>query len=378
MAEIYLDNAASTPPDPRVLSQYGHVSKYVWGNPSNTLHDAGKMAKDVLENARTRAGHALGLDPKGLIFTSGATEANNLALKGAQCLHTGRCALVVSAIEHPCVKETAQLLANRGVVVREVKVNPNGQINLQSLERAITDSPRATLVSIMAVNNETGVIQPISKAAQIAHANGALFHTDATQAIGKLPLGEVREADMISLSGHKIHGIKGIGALWVRPGVGVDPILQGGGQEHGLRSGTTPVPLTTALAAAIELAEYDKAWLAHIRPHMRAFERAVALGAPGARITGGGSPRVPNISHISFPFNTPVASLLKDVSVSAGSACGCAKKKPSYVMEAMGNSGNRASNCVRVSAGRFTHPEDLAVAAREIIAVANKIKKQKS
>ncbi len=378
MVEIYLDNAASTPPDPRVLAEYDHISKYVWGNPSNTLHEAGKLAKNILEQARWRVGRALGLDPRGIVFTSGATEANNLALKGAQCLHNRKCALVVSAIEHACVKETAQLLANKGIIVREVKVNPNGQINLESLERAISDSPTASLVSIMAANNETGVIQPIAQAAQIAHKNGALFHTDATQAIGKMPLGEIRGADMISLSGHKIHGMKGIGALWVRPGINMSPILQGGGQEHGLRSGTTPVPLATSLAAALELAEHDKGWLEGIRPHIRNFEREVAAQAPGARITGNGSRRVANISHISFPFNTPVASLLHKVAASTGSACGCDKKQPSYVMVAMGAPAKRAANCVRISAGRFTQPEDLRLAAQEIIEAAKTIKQQKS
>lgn len=377
MPEIYLDNAASTPPDPRVLAEYDYVSRHVWGNPSNTLHHAGRTANAILENARRRAGNALGVDPRGLIFTSGATEANNLALRGARCLQTNRCVLVISAIEHACVRETAQALANSNMIVREVKVHPNGQIDLEALERAITDSPGAALVSVMAVNNETGVIQPVFQASQLAHRHGALFHTDATQAVGKMPLGEILQADMISLSGHKIHGVKGIGALWIRPGVDVGPMFLGGGQEHGLRSGTTPVPLAASLAAALEIAENDKSWLANIRPHMRKFERDVVRYAPGAQISGKAARRVPNISHLTFPYEIPVAELLQNLSISTGSACGCAKQAASYVLQAMRVPNNRASNCVRISAGRFTSPKDLDIAAKEIIRAARAIKQQK-
>jgi len=369
MDEIYLDNAASTPVDPRVLDVYVQGTKHFIGNPSNIKHRHGKQAKQILEKARTNIASSLNLDPRGLIFTSGATEANNMALRGLGCLQAGPCSIIVSQIEHPCVDESIKFLIKRGLQIIPIATLPSGLIDLNSLKYILATSANPRLISIMAVNNETGVIQPIPEIAEMAHQRGVLLHTDAVQAVGKVNPQFLKNADMISMSAHKINGPKGVGALWVRPNIILSPLIVGGGQEAGLRSGTTPVPLVMAFEAAVNLAHNDVEWINQIGPAMIVLEKTLSK-IPGSVVNGLEAPRVPTIKNLSFPFNRQVIDDIINVAVSAGSACGCTKAKPSKVLLAMGRPENLASNSVRISAGRHnTVPEILTAQTRLLNAI---------
>jgi len=374
-SDIYLDNAASTPVDARVLAEYCKVAKDCWGNPSNVNNNYGVCAKDILERSRFNIGETLGLDPRGIIFTSGATEANNLALKGIDCLQNGRCAIAISAIEHPCIEQAAGRLQNMGITVKMIPVLPNGTVDLNALQQALASNPPIKLVSIMAVNNETGVVQPINQIADLAHTYGALCHTDATQAIGKAPLDFLNKVDMMSLSGHKINGPKGIGALWVRPGINMHPMLQGGGQESGLRSGTTPVPLVAALAKALKIACKDTKWTQKLYPYLKQLETTIQTQYPEAHVNGLEGLRTASVSNIAFPYQTPVIDNITGVALSAASACSCSKPEPSRVLQRMGLPENYAANALRVSIGKVNTPKEIQ---RATTLIMNGIEKSKN
>ena len=373
MREIYLDNAASTPVDQRVLNAYNEASQTFFGNPSNIKHKSGVQASNAVEAARSKIGELLGLDPRGIIFTSGATEANNLALKGIACLQKKRCSVLISSIEHACVNDSANSLIERGIRVKKIATMANGQINLSSMSKLASNSNQLKLVSTILVNNETGVIQPLPKIIGIAKAHGALVHTDAVQAIGKVPLDILRYADLVSISGHKIGGPKGIGLLWVRPGLKIYPLLVGGGQERGARSGTLPVPLIVAFSKAIEIATKQTSWLGMVNKEMRLLENRILQEVPGAVINGGSSPRVAHISNISFPFKAQIIDHLPGIAASSGAACSCPKKQPSAVLLSMGAPSSMAKNCLRLSAGRDTTQQQIRSAATLIVDAAKKL-----
>jgi len=373
MREIYLDNAASTPIDPRVMKVLHDASIRFFGNPSNIKHQHGRLAKDAMEKARKKIGKYLGLDYRGIIFTSGATEANNLALRGIACLQQKKCSAIISSVEHSCVDESAKFLLKRGVNVKAIPTLSNGQINLKVLSDMIKSSQDLKFISVITANNETGVIQQIEEVIRFARWKGAYVHTDAVQAIGKISLAVVKHADMISISGHKIHGPKGIGLLWVKPGLKISPLLVGGGQESGIRSGTSPVPLIVAFAKAIEIAVKDKAWIYTIDGPMRNLEKQILTQIPGTILNGAASPRIPNISNISFPSRGLLIDKLQGLAVSSGAACSCLKPQPSKVLLSMGLTNSLAKNSIRISAGRFTTPEDIARAAHLLIAAAKNI-----
>jgi cysteine desulfurase len=379
MQEIYLDNAASTPIDSRVLNSYIDASLTLFGNPSNVKHLHGKAAKAALETARAKIGQCLGLDPRGIIFTSGATEANNLALRGITCLQNKKCSALISSIEHACVDESAKFLLKRGIDVKAVPTRPNGQIDIEALAKMIKKSRKLKLISTLLVNNETGVIQPLQQIIELAKKEGdrtgsrVLVHTDAVQAIGKVSPKILKHADLVSISGHKINGPKGIGFLWVKPGLKISPILVGGGQEQGIRSGTTPLPLIVAFAKAVEIATKDTKWLGPVDKAMRQLERRVVAEIPGTTINGGGAPRVPNISNLSFSLQEQLIDHLPGLAVSSGAACSCPKPQPSKVLLSMGVDDARAKNCLRISASRNTTPQEIQRAANIIIATAKKL-----
>jgi cysteine desulfurase len=370
MREIYLDNAASTPMDPRVVSILTQASIGIFGNPSNYKHAHGREAKNALDRARKNIGDRLGVDPSGLIFTSGATEANNLALRGISCLQKGHCSAIVSSIEHACVDQSLKFLLNRGVHVQAIPTATNGQIDVKALQKMVMNSKNLKLITVMSVNNETGVIQPLEEVVRVARWKGALVHTDAVQAIGKVNLKILQQVDMFSLSGHKINGPKGIGCLWVRPGLKISPLLVGGGQEFGIRSGTSPVPTILAFEKAVEIALTDQGWLKTVGGAIEALEEKIIMNVPGARINGRSAPRVPNISNISFSSSQPVIDKVKGVALSAGAACGCSKTQPSKVLLTMGVPETSAKNCIRVSAGRFNTEAEIMRAADIIIHAA--------
>lgn len=359
MDEIYLDNAASTPIDSRVLEVLVFASKNIFGNPSNSKHQHGKSAKQALEKARATIGSYLDLNPHGIIMTSGATEANNLALRGLSCLQEKNCAILVSQIEHSCIDESLKFLLKRGINIKAIATLPNGVVDLNSLEQLVNTIPNLRLISVMLVNNETGVIQPIEEISRIAKKKKVLLHTDAVQAIGKLDSSILKNADLISISAHKINGPKGIGCLCVRPDLSISPLLVGGGQEAGIRSGTTPVPLIMAFAQAIEIAIKESNWLEEIKPAMAALEKSL----PNCIVNGSQAPRVPSIINVSFPFKTPVIDLVEGVAISSGAACSCSLPKPSKTLLAMGLPEPLAKNCLRISAGRINSSQDIFRAA---------------
>jgi cysteine desulfurase len=369
MNELYFDNAASTPVDPRVLKTLLYSSQTYFANPSNIKHEYGRAARNAMEAARQSIGKSLELDPRGIIFTSGATEANNLALQGTTCLQNRKCSALISSIEHACVDECARLLLKRGVNIKFIPTLPNGVINLKELKKDAEQIKNVKFISVMLVNNETGVIQPVKEISKIAKKIGAVFHTDAVQGIGKLPVEVLKYADIVSISGHKINGPKGIGCLWVKPNVKIKPILVGGGQESGIRSGTCPAPLIVAFAKAVEISVNEKDWLNRIAKPMRVMEKSIIEAIPGAVINGLEAPRVASISNISFPFKRPVIDLLKGLAVSSGAACGCVKVKPSKVLLSMGLDELLAGNSIRISAGRFNTPEEVMKAGCQLVSI---------
>jgi len=365
MDEIYLDNAAATPLHPEVLKIYMAAEQKFWGNCSNTTHSYGRASKQALETARQRVGDLLGLSPKGIIFTSGATEANNLALRGISCLQKQDCALIVSSIEHACIEESTKFILNRGIKVLKIKTLPNGLIDVDHLESLARHS-NASLISVMLVNNETGVVQPLKKISDIATRYNMLLHTDAVQAVGKIPLNVLKYVDMASFSGHKFNAPKGVGCLWIRPDLKVSPLLVGGGQEFGIRSGTTAVPLIVAFARALEIAVKDTSWINPISKAMKHMEDQLKK-IPKVIINGSDAPRNGVISNISFPYEKLVIRNLRGVAASTASACGCASATPSKVLLSMGLPASYARNTLRISAGRFTKPNDILLATQRII-----------
>ena len=258
---VYLDYQATTPVDPRVLAAMLPYFTEKFGNPASTSHRFGRDAALAVENAREQIAAVIGADPREIVFTSGATESNNLAIKGAALFeYSERRHIVTAATEHKCVLESCRALETRGFRVTYLPVERSGLVDLERLAEVLTDD--TLLVSIMAVNNEIGIIQPVAEIGALCRARGIYFHTDAAQAVGKIPLDvDTMAIDLMSISGHKIYGPKGIGALYVRrrPRVRLAPLFSGGGQERGLRSGTLPAPLCVGIGAAAALAEAEMA-----------------------------------------------------------------------------------------------------------------------
>jgi cysteine desulfurase len=365
---IYLDNQATTACDPRVIEAMLPLFAAQYGNPHSVEHAMGRDAEAAIEVARAEVAALLGADAREIVFTSGATEANNIAIKGAarHALRTGnpRRRLVTLATEHPCVLACVQDLAAEGFEPVILPVEPDGRLDPARLEAALLRDP-TLLVSIMAVNNETGVIQDLAALAGLAHAAGALFHSDLAQAAGKIALDiPALGLDLASLSGHKFHGPKGVGALYVRrrPRVRLEPLFSGGGQERGLRSGTLPVPLVAGLGLACRIAQDEQAEEA-IRLRAlrdRLLERLVRA-IPGLELNGSLAHRIPGNLNLRFP-DRPAAEIIArapELCLSTGSACSSAAIEPSRVLRAMGLSHEQAGRSLRLAIGRFTSPAEL-------------------
>src|SRR5690606_9710456 len=335
MREIYLDCAATTPVDPRVLAAMTECLEREHANPSSS-HSAGRRARALVERARAAVAERLGVPPATLVFTSGATESNNLALAGMLAERGGeRAHLVTSRIEHKSVLDTAKALERRGVEVTYVASDPNGRVPPDAIAAAI--GPRTALVSIMHVNNETGVIQDIERIAELCRERGVPLHVDAAQSAGKLELPLARwGVALCSLTAHKLHGPKGIGALYVRDGVPIAPLFHGGEQERSLRPGTLATHQIVGMGRAFELADpaAEAPRLAALRD--RLAERLLAL--PGVRLNGAAAPRAPHIASVSFPGAEGESLLLAldGVAVSQGSACMADSPEASHVLTAMG------------------------------------------
>ncbi len=375
MAEkrIYFDNSATTPLDPRVAAAMRPYVEGRFGNPSS-LHAEGRAAREAVEQARSHVAALVGARPSEIVFTGGGTEADNLALVGVARAFAGQPVHVVtSAIEHPAIIETCRWLSENGTAFSYVGVSADCIVDANEL--AATIRPETRLVSIMAANNVVGTLQPIRELAQVAHDHGALFHTDAVQAAGKVPLDLRRDGiDLLSLSGHKLHGPKGVGALVVREGTPLSPILSGGGQENGLRSGTENVAGIVGFGEAARICAQtggeETARLVHVRDRIL---DGVLERVPNAYLIGARYRRLPG--HLCLGFAGLEGDSIKlmleldaaGVAVSTGSACSVHKaSSPSYVLTAMGFDAFRARGALRITLGRF-NDEDEAERFLEIL-----------
>lgn len=354
MTHVYFDHAATTPVDPRVLEQMLPYFSTEFGNPSE-LHTLGRSAREALERARRQVASALGADAGEILFTAGGTESDNLALFGAlQQFAPGH--LIVSTVEHPAVMQAARALAQLGWELDVVPVDGDGVIDLAAYERAFR--PTTRLASVMAANNVFGTLQPIAELAHIAHEHGAAFHTDAVQVVGALPVDVTAlGVDLLSLSGHKFYRPKGTGALYVRRGVRLGPLLHGGGQERRLRSGTENVPGIVGLGAALELAV---AGLAETRPRVEALREQLVAGVlaavPDVRYLGHPEQRLPGNAAFAVRGLEGESLLLmldaRGFMVSSGSACASGSSGPSPIIRALGISAEEAQGSLRLTLGR--------------------------
>ena len=378
---IYLDHHATTPLDPRVLAAMRPWWEENFANPHSVEHAMGRAAEEAVEEARTHLAELIGADPREIVFTSGATEANNIAIKGAArfagaSAGSGEAArggshgprrIVTLATEHKCVLESVRDLAAEGFEPVILPVGPDGLLNLDVL-RAALETP-TLLVSVMAVNNETGVVQDLAAIGALAKEAGALFHTDAAQAAGRIPL-DVNDiqADLLSISGHKMYGPKGVGALYVRrrPRVRLTPLFSGGGQERGLRSGTLPAPLLVGIGEAARIAAAEGLLDAgRIAGQRQRLLDGLQAAIPGLRINGTMDSRVAGNLNLTFPGVDAQSLLaaLPDLCLSTGSACSSAEIAPSYVLGAMGIVDSEARATLRIGLGRFTSPAEMDRAA---------------
>ena len=378
---IYLDHHATTPLDPRVLAAMRPWWEENFANPHSVEHAMGRAAEEAVEEARAHVAELIGADPREIIFTSGATESNNIAIKGAArfaraSAGSGEAArggldgprqVITLATEHKCVLESVRDLAAEGFEPVVLPVRPDGLLD-PDLLRAALETP-TLLVSVMAVNNETGVVQDLAAIGEMAKAAGALFHTDAAQAGGRIPLDvEAIRADLLSLSGHKIYGPKGVGALYVRrrPRVRLAPLFSGGGQERGLRSGTLPAPLLVGLGEAARIAAAEGLLdSGRIAGQRQILLDGLLAAIPGLRVNGTMEARVAGNLNLTFPGIEAQALLaaLPDLCLSTGSACSSAEIAPSYVLGAMGIPDSEARATLRIGLGRFTSPAEMIRAA---------------
>ena len=376
---IYLDYQATTPLDPSVLDAMMPFLTEKFGNPHSRNHAYGWEAEDAVEKARAEIAALIGADPKEIIFTSGATESNNLAIKGVGRFYKDRKNHIITcATEHKCVLESCRHMGQEGCEVTYLHVTKNGLINLDQLRGAITD--QTALVSIMGVNNEIGVIQPMAEIGAICRENGIFFHSDCAQAVGKIPL-DVNEMniDLMSISGHKIYGPKGVGALYVRrkPRVRLTPLFSGGGQERGMRSGTLPTPLCVGLGEACAIAGREMAQESERLHYLRdRLYKGIAGQLPEVYINGDLDHRIPGNLNLSFAYVEGESLMMgiKNLYVSSGSACTSASLEPSYVLRALGVAEDLAHTSLRLGLGRFTTEQDVDAAVEEIVTQVKKLR----
>jgi cysteine desulfurase len=378
---IYLDNHSTTPMDPRVLDTMLPYFTEKFGNAASRNHAFGWEAEEGVENARKQIARLIHADPKEIVFTSGATESDNLALKGvAEMYHEKGDHIITSSTEHRAVLDTAKTLeAKRGVKVTYLPVDKYGMVDPEEVRKAITD--KTVLISIMFANNEIGTLNPVKEIGKIAKEKGVLFHCDATQGVGKVPV-NVQEMgiDLMSFTAHKIYGPKGVGALYVRkknPRVRIAAQVDGGGHERGMRSGTLPVPLIVGFGKACELCEQEMTAegvrLAAMRDHLHAN---ITKALDDVYLNGHPTERLPNNLNVSFAYVEGESLLMgvKEIALSSGSACTSATLEPSYVLRALGVGAELAHSSIRFGLGRFTVVEEVDYAAKRIIETVNKLR----
>ena len=371
---IYLDYHATTPVDPRVFEAMKPYFCEIFGNAASRNHSFGWRAEDAVEKARKQVAELIGAAPKEIVFTSGATESNNLALKGVRRGH-----VITAATEHKAILDTCKRLEREGARVTYLPVAPDGLIDLEKLRDAITDE--TVLVSVMYTNNEIGVVQSLCEIGKIAKQRGVLVHTDAAQAVGKIPIDVMPDnIDLLSISGHKIYGPKGIGALYVRrrdPRVQLEAQIDGGGHERGMRSGTLNVPGIVGLGEACAIAQAEMASeakrLGALRDRLRDL---LAANLDEVYVNGSMEHRLSNNLNMSFAYVDSESLMMgiHDIAVSSGSACSSATIEPSHVLRALGVSEDRAHSAIRFGLGRFTTEEEIEYASARVIEVVKKLR----
>lgn len=376
---IYLDYQATTPCDPRVVDKMLPYFTSEFGNPHSRNHCYGWTAEGAVEEARAQVASLIGADPREIVFTSGATESNNLAIKGVMEFYgSDKKHIITCVTEHKCILDTCRHLEQKGYQVTYLPVQANGLIDLNDLKNAITD--QTALVSIMMVNNEIGVIQPIEEIGKICRARGVYFHTDAAQAVGKIPVNvDELTVDLLSISGHKLYGPKGIGALYVRrkPRVRVMAQMNGGGQERGMRSGTLSPALCIGLGEACQIAQremefenqrYKKFW--------NKMFQGFTTRLPEVFLNGDAHQRYFGNFNMSFAYVEGEGLLggVKDLALSSGSACTSASLEPSYVLRSLGLSDELAHTSLRIGFGRFTTEQEVDQAIEKIIKAVERLR----
>ncbi|WP_163097414.1 IscS subfamily cysteine desulfurase [Acidithiobacillus ferrianus] len=376
---IYMDYQATTPVDPLVLEQMLPFLTHDFGNAASRSHPYGWTAEKAVEKARRQVADAIHADPREIVWTSGATEATNLALKGAAHFYAGKGKhLITLRTEHKATLDTCRQLEREGFEVTYLQVREDGLVDLQAFAAAIR--PDTIIASVLYVNNEIGVIQPVEEIGKMLRAHQVLFHVDAVQALGKIPVDvEALQADMMSLSGHKVYGPKGIGALYVRrkPRVRVEAQVHGGGHERGMRSGTLPTHQIVGMGAATELAvqsmESDARRIRQLRDRLL---KGIQERVEETYVNGSMKHRVPHNLNISFAFveGESLIMALKGVAVSSGSACTSASLEPSYVLRALGKSDELAHSSIRFGIGRYTTEEEIDATIALIAAKVDKLR----
>ena len=377
---IYLDNQATTRTDPRVVEAMLPYFTEIYGNAASRNHSFGWVAEEAVEKARAQVAKAIGATAKEIIFTSGATESDNLAIKGIAEMYRERGNHIITQVtEHKAVLDTCKRLEKNGFQVTYLPVKADGIIDIEDLKRAITD--KTILVSIMFANNEIGVVQPVEEIGKLCHERGVLFHTDGVQAVGKIPVDvNAMQIDALSISAHKLYGPKGVGALYVRrrnPRVQISEQINGGGHERGMRSGTLNVPGIVGFGKACELAteemESETKRLTALRDRLKArFESKLDY----VHVNGSMEHRLPNNLNMSFVYVEGESLLMgiNDVAVSSGSACTSATLEPSYVLKALGLGDDVAHSSIRFGLGRFNTEAEVDYVADKIIDVVQKLR----
>jgi cysteine desulfurase len=377
---IYMDYHATTPMDPRVFEAMKPYFLETFGNAASRNHSFGWEAEEAVEKSRKQIASLIGATAKEVVFTSGATESNNLALKGVAEMYAEKGNhIITAATEHKAILDTCKRLEKHGVRVTYLPVQQNGLVDLDQLQAAITD--KTILISIMYANNEIGVIQPIAELGKIAKARGVLLHTDATQAVGKVPVNVIKDnVDLMSMSGHKMYGPKGVGALYVRrksPRVQITAQMDGGGHERGMRSGTLNVPGIVGLGEACALCQADMAEESKRMAFLRdKLKDKLQSELDETYINGTLEHRLPNNLNISFAYVEGESLLMgiNDIAVSSGSACTSATLEPSYVLKALGAGDDLAHSSIRFGLGRFNTEEEVDYVAAKVIDVVKKLR----
>ena len=372
LKNIYFDYQATTPVDPRVLKKMMPYFGEIYGNPHSRNHSFGWEAEEGVEVAREHVAKIINANPKEIIFTSGATESNNLALKGVSEFYGDKKNHIITCVtEHKCVLESCRHLAGKGFEVTYLPVQSDGLINLDELKKSITD--KTLIVSIMGVHNEIGVIQPLEEIGNICRSNDIFFHTDCAQAIGKIPLDvDKMNIDLMSISGHKIYAPKGVGALYIRrkPRVRISSMISGGGQERGMRSGTLSPALCVGLGEACNIysneMEKENKTLTKYKEMML---EGIRKSCPDVYLNGSEESRVPGNLNLSFAYVEGESLMMgiKDLAVSSGSACTSASLEPSYVLKALGVEEELAHTSLRIGFGRFTTENEVKYATDIIV-----------